>query len=137
VAILSLGARLQDALKAADTLAARGISTTVADARFAKPLDHELIARLAAKHQLIVTVEEGSIGGFGSFVQQHMLDAGLLDSGKLRLRSMVLPDRFVEQGTPAGQYSDAALDEAAIVALVDKILSEGRPAKTAAHAGAA
>jgi 1-deoxy-D-xylulose-5-phosphate synthase len=137
VAILSLGARLQDALKAADTLAARGISTTVADARFAKPLDHELIARLAAKHQLIVTIEEGSIGGFGSFVQQHMLDAGLLDSGKLRLRSMVLPDRFVEQGTPAGQYSDAGLDEAAIVALVDKVLSDGRPAKTAAHAGAA
>ena len=137
VAILSLGARLQDALKAADTLAARGISTTVADARFAKPLDHELIARLAAKHQLIVTIEEGSIGGFGSFVQQHMLDAGLLDSGKLRLRSMVLPDRFVEQGTPAGQYSDAGLDEAAIVALIDKVLSDGRPAKTAAHAGAA
>jgi 1-deoxy-D-xylulose-5-phosphate synthase len=137
VAILSLGARLQEALKAADTLAARGISTTVADARFAKPLDHELIARLAAKHQLIVTIEEGSIGGFGSFVQQHMLDAGLLDSGKLRLRSMVLPDRFVEQGTPAGQYSDAGLDEAAIVALVDKVLSDGRPAKTAAHAGAA
>ncbi len=137
VAILSLGARLQDALKAADTLAARGISTTVADARFAKPLDHELIARLAAKHQLIVTVEEGSIGGFGSFVQQHMLDAGLLDSGKLRLRSMVLPDRFLEQGTPAGQYHDAGLDEAAIVALVDRVLGEGRPTKTAAHAGAA
>jgi 1-deoxy-D-xylulose-5-phosphate synthase len=137
VAILSLGARLQEALKAADTLAARGISTTVADARFAKPLDHELIARLAAKHQLIVTIEESSIGGFGSFVQQHMLDAGLLDSGKLRLRSMVLPDRFVEQGTPAGQYQDAGLDEAAIVALVDKVLSEGRPAKAAARVGAA
>ena len=137
VAILSFGARLQEALKAADTLAARGISTTVADARFAKPLDHELIARLAAKHQLIVTIEEGSIGGFGSFVQQHMLDAGLLDSGKVRLRSMVLPDRFVEQGTPAGQYQDAGLDEAAIVALVDKVLGEGRPAKAAARAGAA
>ena len=137
VAILSFGARLQEALKAADTLAARGISTTVADARFAKPLDHELIARLAAKHQLLVTIEEGSIGGFGSFVQQHMLDAGLLDSGKVRLRSMVLPDRFVEQDTPAGQYQDAGLDEAAIVALVDKVLGEGRPAKAAARAGAA
>ena len=137
VALLSLGTRLQEALKAADTLGARGISTTVGDARFAKPLDEELIARLAAKHQLIVTIEEGSIGGFGSFVQQHMLDAGLLDGGKVRLRSMVLPDRFVEQGTPAGQYQDAGLDEAAIVALVDKVLSEGRPAKTAARAGAA
>ena len=137
VALLSLGTRLQEALKAADTLGARGISTTVADARFAKPLDEELIAKLAAKHQLIVTIEEGSVGGFGSFVQQHMLDAGLLDGGKVRLRSMVLPDRFVEQGTPAGQYQDAGLDEAAIVALVDKVLSEGRPAKTAARAGAA
>ena len=137
VAILSFGARLQEALKAADTLAARGISTTVADARFAKPLDHELIGRLAAKHQLIITIEEGSIGGFGSFVQQHMLDAGLLDAGRLRLRSLILPDRFVEQGTPAGQYQDAGLDEAAIVALVDKVLGEGRPAKAAARAGAA
>ena len=136
VAILSFGARLQEALKAADTLAARGISTTVADARFAKPLDHELIARLAAKHQLIITIEEGSIGGFGSFVQQHMLDAGLLDSGRVRLRSLILPDRFVEQGTPAGQYQDAGLDEAAIVALVDKVLGEDRPAKAAARAGA-
>jgi 1-deoxy-D-xylulose-5-phosphate synthase len=109
----------------------------VADARFAKPLDHEMIAALAAKHQLIVTIEEGSIGGFGSFVQQYMLDAGLLDSGKLRLRSLVLPDRFVEQGTPAGQYQDAGLDEAAIVALVDKVLGEDRPAKATARAGAA
>ncbi len=137
VAILSFGARLQESLKAAETLAARGISTTVADARFAKPLDADLIARLAARHQLIVTVEEGSIGGFGSFVQQHMLDAGLLDSGKLRLRSMMLPDRFVEQGTPTGQYRDAALDEEAIVAQVERALSGGRPLKAAARLGAA
>jgi 1-deoxy-D-xylulose-5-phosphate synthase len=137
VAILSFGARLPESLKAAETLAARGISTTVADARFAKPLDHDLIARLAAKHQLIVTIEEGSIGGFGSFVQQHMLDAGLLDSGKPRLRSMVLPDRFVEQGTPAGQYRDAALDEDAIVALVERVLAETRPLKTTARVSVA
>ena len=137
VAILSFGARLQEALKAADALAARGISTTVADARFAKPLDHDLIARLAARHQLIITIEEGSIGGFGSFVQQHMLDAGLLDSGKLRLRSMVLPDRFIEQGTPAGQYRDAGLDEQAILTLVDQVLGRGRPTKAAARAGVA
>jgi len=137
VAILSFGARLQESLKAAETLAARGVSTTVADARFAKPLDTNLIARLAARHQLIVTIEEGSIGGFGSFVQQHMLDAGLLDSGKLRLRSMVLPDRFVEQGTPAGQYGDAGLDEKAIVAQVERALSGGKPLKAAARLGAA
>ncbi len=84
-----------------------------------------------------MTIEEGSIGGFGSHVQQHMLNAGLLDSGKLRLRSMVLPDRFVEQGTPVGQYQDAGLDEAAIIDLVDKVLGGGRPAKAAARAGAA
>ncbi|MFO1049388.1 MAG: 1-deoxy-D-xylulose-5-phosphate synthase [Geminicoccaceae bacterium] len=137
VAILSLGARLQDALKAADTLAARGISTTVADARFAKPLDEQLIARLAAKHRLVVTIEEGSVGGFGSFVQQHMLSAGLLDSGEVRMRSMVLPDRFVEQGTPAGQYRDAGLDETAMVALIERVLGEGRAARATARAGAA
>jgi 1-deoxy-D-xylulose-5-phosphate synthase len=136
VALLSFGTRLQEALKAAETLSARGISTTVADARFAKPLDHELIERLAARHRLIVTIEEGSVGGFGSFVQQHMLDAGMLDAGKVRLRSMVLPDRFVEQGTPAGQYHDAGLDENSIVSLVERVLAEGRPLK-AAHVGAA
>ena len=124
-------------MTAAEALAARGISTTVADARFAKPLDHELIGRLARDHQLLVTIEEGSIGGFGSHVQQHLLNAGLLDSGKLRLRSLTLPDRFVEQGTPAGQYRDAGLDEAAIVNLVDKVLGGGRPAKAPARAGAA
>ena len=137
VAILSFGARLQEALQAADTLAARGVSTTVADARFAKPLDEELIARLAARHQLIVTIEEGSIGGFGSFVQQHMLDEGLLDSGRVRLRSMVLPDRFIEHGTPMGQYREAGLDEAGIVSLVDRVLGQGRTARSPVHAGAA
>src|SRR4051794_1695559 len=137
VALLSFGARLQECLKAAEALAARGISTTVADARFAKPLDHELIGRLAREHQLLVTIEEGSIGGFGSHVQQHLLNAGLLDSGRLRLRSLTLPDRFVEQGTPAGQYRDAGLDQAAIVSLVDKVLGGSRPAKAPARAGAA
>jgi 1-deoxy-D-xylulose-5-phosphate synthase len=137
VALLSFGARLQECVKAAEALAVRGISTTVADARFAKPLDHELIGRLARDHQLLVTIEEGSIGGFGSHVQQHLLNAGLLDSGRLRLRSLTLPDRFVEQGTPAGQYRDAGLDEAAIVSLVDKVLGGSRPAKAPARAGAA
>ena len=109
----------------------------MADARFAKPLDEELIARLAARHQLIVTIEEGSIGGFGSFVQQHMLDEGLLDSGRVRRRSRIRPDRFIEHGTPAGQYRDAGLDETGIVALVESLLGQGRPARPAVRAGAA
>ena len=114
-----------------------GVSTTVADARFAKPLDHELIARLAARHQLIVTIEEGSIGGFGSFVQQHMLQEGLLDSGRVRLRAMCLPDRFIEHGTPAGQYLEAGLDEAEIVALVERTLGQGRRVRSTVRVGAA
>jgi 1-deoxy-D-xylulose-5-phosphate synthase len=122
VAILSLGARLAEALRAADELDAAGLSTTVADARFAKPLDTRLIAELAAEHELLLTIEEGAIGGFGSQVQQHLLDAGLLDSGRLRLRSLILPDRFIDHGTPAGQYAEAGLDAPAIVAAVKRAL---------------
>jgi 1-deoxy-D-xylulose-5-phosphate synthase len=136
VALLSFGTRLQEALKAADELAARGISTTVADARFAKPLDVELIGRLAREHELVLTLEEGSIGGFGSHVQQHLLDASLLDTGKLRLRSLVLPDRFIEHGTPAGQYEEVGLGKSGIVAAVIKALGAEAPAK-ARRAGAA
>ena len=136
VAVLSFGARLEEALKAADELAARGISTTVADARFAKPLDLELIDQLARDHELLVTIEEGAVGGFGSQVQQHLLDAGLLDAGRLRLRSLVLPDRFVDQGTPAGQYEEAGLNKSGIVATVVKVLGEKHPAK-ARRAGVA
>ena len=127
---------MQEALKAADELAARGISTTVADARFAKPLDVELIGRLARHHELVLTVEEGSIGGFGSHVQQHLLDEGLLDTGKLRLRSLVLPDRFIEHGTPAGQYEEVGLGRSGIVAAVLKALGNEAPAK-ARRAGVA
>ncbi|MEK0083773.1 1-deoxy-D-xylulose-5-phosphate synthase [Benzoatithermus flavus] len=115
VAILSFGARLQEALKAADEITARGYATTVADARFAKPLDRDLIRQLARHHQVLLTVEEGSIGGFGSFVQQFLLDEGLLDAGRLRLRSLVLPDRFIEHGTPAGMYEEAGLNASGIV----------------------
>ncbi len=122
VAILSFGARLGEALRAADELDAAGLSTTVADARFAKPLDTRLIAELAAEHELLLTIEEGAIGGFGSQVQQHLLDAGLLDSGRLRLRSLILPDRFIDHGTPAGQYAEAGLDAPAIVAAVKRAL---------------
>jgi len=118
VALLALGTRLADCLKAADELDAMGISTTVADARFAKPLDKGLIEALARNHDLVVTVEEGAIGGFAAHVQQHLLEAGLLDGAHARLRSMMLPDRFVDQGTPAGQMADAGLDAASIVAKV-------------------
>ena len=117
VAILSLGARLGEAMKAAEELAARGLSTTVADARFAKPLDRELILRLAAGHELLVTIEEGAVGGFGAHVLSLLADAGALDSG-LKVRTMTLPDVFQEQDKPERQYSAAGLDAKAIVAKV-------------------
>ncbi|HWL71177.1 MAG TPA: 1-deoxy-D-xylulose-5-phosphate synthase [Geminicoccus sp.] len=121
-ALLSFGTRLAECQKAADELAVRGISVTVADARFAKPLDEELVRQLLAHHELVVTVEEGSIGGFGSQVQQWALDQGLLDGGSVRLRSMILPDRFIDHGTPAGQYAEAGLDAAAIGRRVMQVL---------------
>jgi 1-deoxy-D-xylulose-5-phosphate synthase len=114
IALLSLGTRLADALKAADQLAAMGLSTTVADARFMKPLDTDLVTRLAREHEVLVTIEEGSIGGFGSHVLQHLAWNGLLDRG-LKVRPMVLPDRFLEQDNPAKMYADAGLDAAGIV----------------------
>ena len=114
IAILSLGARLQEALGAADELQARGLSTTVADARFAKPLDEDLIRRLAREHEVLITVEEGSIGGFGAHVMQFLAMAGFMDAG-LKIRPMLLPDRFVAHGTPAGMYEDAGLTARHIV----------------------
>ena len=127
VALLSYGARLGACLTAAEELASRGLATTVADARFAKPLDHELIRQLARHHEIVVTVEEGSIGGFASFVQQFMLEDGLLDGGGARLRSLVLPDLFLEHGTPAGQMATAGLDARGIVDAVLKTLARTRP----------
>ncbi len=117
VAILSLGTRLGEALKAAEELAVRGLSTSVADARFAKPLDRELILRLAAEHELIVTVEEGAVGGFGAHVLSLLAEAGALDSG-LKVRTMTLPDRLQEQDKPERQYAAAGLDAKAIVTTV-------------------
>jgi 1-deoxy-D-xylulose-5-phosphate synthase len=117
IAILCLGARLQECLKAADELTARGLSTTVADARFAKPLDEELIRRLAVEHDVLITIEEGAIGGFAAQVQHFLLQAGLLDRGRLRLRAMFLPDRFIDHGTPAGMYEEAELNAKHIAAL--------------------
>ena len=117
VALLSFGARLQECLKAADDLAARGLSTTVADARFAKPLDEDLIRRLANEHEVLVTIEEGSIGGFGAHVLHFLATAGLLDAG-LKVRSMVLPDIFIDQDKPAKMYDIAGLNAPHIVETV-------------------
>jgi 1-deoxy-D-xylulose-5-phosphate synthase len=114
VAILSLGTRLADALRAADELAARGLPATVADARFAKPIDTALIEQLARHHEVLITIEEGSIGGFGSAVAHHLAWKGLLDGG-LKLRPMVLPDRFIEHDTHPRQIADAGLSAKDIV----------------------
>jgi 1-deoxy-D-xylulose-5-phosphate synthase len=117
IALLSLGTRLAECLKAADALSARGLSTTVADARFAKPLDEDLVLRLAREHEVLVTIEEGSIGGFGAHVLQLLADQGALDAG-LKIRCMVLPDVFIDQDTPAVMYRKAGLDSNGIVAKV-------------------
>jgi len=117
VALLSLGTRLAECLVAAEELGARGLSTTVADARFAKPLDTALIDRLAREHEVLVTVEEGSVGGFGSFVMHHLADTGALDTG-LRVRSLVLPDTWLDHDKPERMYAKAGLDARGIVAKV-------------------
>jgi len=109
VAILSLGTRLQESLKAADLLAARGVSTTVADARFAKPLDADMILRLAREHECLITVEEGAMGGFGAFVLQLLAEKGALDAG-LKIRTLTLPDVFQDQDKPEIMYAQAGLD---------------------------
>ena len=121
VAILSLGSRLKDALIAADTLETEGLSTTVADARFAKPLDTDLIARLAREHEVLITVEEGSIGGFGSFVLHALNDAALLD-GRLKVATLTLPDRYIDQNSPAKMVAEAGLDADGIVHSVFRLL---------------
>jgi 1-deoxy-D-xylulose-5-phosphate synthase len=114
---LSFGGRLQECLKAAENLAAKGLRPTIADARFAKPLDHDLIRDLAQNHEVLITIEEGSIGGFGSHVMNFLAEEGLLESG-LKCRSMVLPDTFIDQGSPAAMYEDAKLSAADIEAKV-------------------
>jgi len=124
VAILSYGARLGECLKAADELGARGLSTTVADARFAKPLDTDLVERLAREHEVLITIEEGSVGGFGSFVLQHLALRGMLDHG-LKVRPMVLPDRFLDHDSPKKQYDEAGLNAPQIVAMVVSALGSG------------
>jgi len=113
IAILSFGTRLQECLKAADKLDAQGISTTVADARFAKPLDQKLIMDLCLHHEVLITIEEGSIGGFGSHIFQALSERGIFDKG-LKIRSMILPDRFIDQDTSENMYKAAGLDAQAI-----------------------
>ncbi len=122
IALLSLGTRLQESLKAADQLEAKGLSTTVADLRFAKPLDSELIRRLIATHEVVVTIEEGSIGGLGAHVLTLASDEGLTDGG-LKIRTMRLPDVFQEHDAPDKQYDEAGLNAPDIVEVVLKALA--------------
>jgi 1-deoxy-D-xylulose-5-phosphate synthase len=129
VALLSLGTRLAECIKAAEELASFGLSTTVADARFAKPLDVDLILKLAREHEVLITVEEGSIGGFGSFVLQALAENGALDGG-LKVRTLVLPDTFIDQDTPKAMYANAGLDSAGIVAKVFEALGKDIRAET-------
>jgi 1-deoxy-D-xylulose-5-phosphate synthase len=121
VAILSLGTRLAEAEKAADQLDAMGLSTSVADLRFAKPLDEEMIRKLLTTHEVAVTIEEASVGGLGAHVLTLASDEGLTDAG-LKIRTMRLPDCFQEHDKPEKQYAEAGLDSAAIVATVLKAL---------------
>ena len=117
VALLSFGTRLAETLKAAEALAGRGLSATVADARFAKPLDRDLILSLARNHEALITIEEGAVGGFGSHVAQLLADEGVFDRG-LKFRSMVLPDIFIDQASPEAMYRVAGMDAAQIEAKV-------------------
>ena len=123
VALFSFGARLAECLKAADELAALGLSTTVADARFTKPLDTDLLLRLAREHEVLITIEEGAIGGFGAHVLHTLAESGVLDGG-LKVRPMVLPDIFIDQDSPAAMYGKAGLDAKGIVAKAFEALGQ-------------
>jgi 1-deoxy-D-xylulose-5-phosphate synthase len=130
VAILSLGTRLQSSLKAAELLAARGVSATVADARFAKPLDEALILRLAREHEALITVEEGAVGGFGAFVLHLLADRGALDRG-LKVRTLTLPDVFQDQDKPEAMYAQAGLEADGISRACLRALGIDAPAAAA------
>jgi 1-deoxy-D-xylulose-5-phosphate synthase len=129
VALFSFGARLAECLKAADELAALGLSTTVADARFAKPLDTDLLLRLAREHEVLITIEEGAIGGFAAHALQTLADNGVLDTG-LKVRAMVLPDIFIDQDSPAAMYAKAGLDAKGIVAKAFEALGQNLRGET-------
>ena len=127
VALLGYGSAVQNCLAAAAVLETRCLQVTVADARFFKPLDGALIRSLAKSHEVLITVEEGSIGGFGSHVAQFMALDGLLD-GKLKWRPIVLPDRYIDHGSPADQLAEAGLTPSHIAATVFNILGQTREA---------
>src|SRR5712672_109753 len=129
IALLSFGTRLGECEKAADELAAHGLSTTIADARFMKPLDVDLVLKLARDHEILLTIEEGSIGGFGSHVMQTLSDHGMLDGG-LRMRAMILPDEFIDHDSPNAMYAHAGLDAKGIVAKVFEALGKDYKAET-------
>ena len=129
VALLSYGTRLAECLKAAEELAGFGLSTTVADARFAKPLDSDLVLRLAREHEVLVTIEEGAIGGFAAHVMQTLAENGALENG-LKIRSMILPDVFLDHDSPAAMYAKAGLDAKGIVAKVFEALGKEITAET-------
>jgi 1-deoxy-D-xylulose-5-phosphate synthase len=133
IAILNLGSRLKEAMRAAEELAARGLSTTIADARFAKPLDHDLIRRLAHEHPVLITIEDGAAGGFAAHVMQFMALDGLLENG-LKFRPMTLPDIYIDQDKPELQYDLAGLNAKHIVALALSALGRTKEAAEAARA---
>ena len=122
IAILNFGARLNECKKASDILKKRGISTSIFDARFSKPLDEQSIIELASSHEAILTIEEGSIGGFGSHVSKLLSERGFFDKG-LKFRSMFLPDKFLDQDTPENMYKNAGLDANSIVERIESILN--------------
>ncbi|HJQ59755.1 MAG TPA: 1-deoxy-D-xylulose-5-phosphate synthase [Vineibacter sp.] len=130
IALLSFGARLQECLKAADELAAKGLSTTVADARFAKPLDTALVDRLARQHEVLITIEEGAVGGFAAQVMQHLATTGAFDHG-LKIRPMILPDHFIDHASPGRQYEWAGLDAGHIVTTALQALGQAVADSTA------
>ena len=130
MALLSFGTRLGESLAAAEKLGAFGLNPTVADARFLKPLDEELVARLAQSHDVLITIEESGIGGFGSHVATFLASNGLLD-GKLKFRPLMIPDAFTEQASQADMYAAAGLDRAGIVKTVLDTLGSSAEAKLA------
>ena len=121
VALLNFGARLLECQKASEKLSSKGINCTIIDARFAKPLDEKLIMEIATNHEVLITIEEGSIGGFGSHVMQLLSDRGVFDTG-LKFRSMILPDIFIDQDTPEKMYEVAGLDYLSIISKVEETL---------------
>ncbi|MFD0934871.1 transketolase C-terminal domain-containing protein, partial [Methylobacterium trifolii] len=130
VALLSLGTRLSEALKAADLLEASGIAVTVADARFAKPLDEAMILDLAASHEVLITLEEGSRGGFGAMVLHLLSERGVLDAMRVRVRTLTLPDLYQDHDSPDKMYAAAGLDADSIVRKVEETLPDRKESRS-------